>query len=143
MSRRARARHIGAEIKLRKLLRTCETEIRSRGIDARDSRAKIVVTDHRGPNKILQRWILEDFKPFQITDRVWIRNRLRAAKVRRRLHRRRFRLAHYAAGQYEYDQCHRYQLISHSQSPDAGCSCVVPPSSPCFLLKRIDTFSTT
>src|SRR6185369_1581484 len=53
VSRSARARHIRAQVKLRKLFRACEAEIRSRRIDARNSRTKIVVTDHRGLNEIL------------------------------------------------------------------------------------------
>ena len=55
--------------------------------------------DHTVWTVRLQRGILEDFKPFQITNRVLIRNRIGAAKVRARLDRGCFRLTSSAARQ--------------------------------------------
>jgi hypothetical protein len=44
---------IGAGLKLRQLIRTRETEIRARRVDARTSQAQIVILDHRSADQLL------------------------------------------------------------------------------------------
>jgi len=49
------------------LIRSCDSQIGARRLNARDGLVQIVIVDERRPDQVLKLFILEDLNPFQIS----------------------------------------------------------------------------
>ena len=63
----------GAGFNLWELVRSRKTQVSAFSIDSCDSCPQIIVLGHSGPNEFLQLFVLENFEPFQIADRILTR----------------------------------------------------------------------